>query len=123
VTEARARDWRAPSQCAALERSVLEGAAGGSRGTGIRHLVAETRSIAMTSTAESGNITGTKDKDYDLIWYVEACLDNALRLDIYIQDAERAGDSELTDLFRRAQADSRKGAEMGKQLLARRLAG
>ena len=41
----------------------------------------------MTSTAETGNITGTND------------------------------------LFRKAQADSRKGAEMGKQLLARRLAG
>ena len=77
----------------------------------------------MTTTAETGNITGTKDKDYDLIWYVEACLDNALRLDIYIQDAERAGDSELKDLFQKAQADSRKGAEMGKQLLARRLGG
>jgi hypothetical protein len=77
----------------------------------------------MTTTAETGNITGTKDKDYDLIWYVEACLDNALRLDIYIQDAERAGDSELKDLFQKAQADSRKGAEMGKQMLARRLAG
>ena len=75
----------------------------------------------MTTTAETGNITGTKDKDYDLIWYVEACLDNALRLDIYIQDAERAGDSELKDLFQKAQADSRKGAEMGKRLLARRL--
>jgi hypothetical protein len=77
----------------------------------------------MTSTAETGNITGTKDKDYDLIWYVEACLDNALRLDLYIKDAERTGDTELVDLFQRAQADSRKGAEMGKQLLARRLAG
>jgi hypothetical protein len=77
----------------------------------------------MTSTAESGNVTGTKDKDYDLIWYVQACLDNALRLDLYIKDAERTGDSELMDLFRKAQADSRKGAEMGKELLARRLAG
>jgi hypothetical protein len=77
----------------------------------------------MTSTAETGNITGTKDKDYDLIWYIEACLDNALRLDIYIQDAERAGDSELKDLFQKAQADSRKGAEMGKKMLASRLAG
>jgi hypothetical protein len=77
----------------------------------------------MTTTAESGNITGTKDKDYDLIWYVQACLDNALRLDLYIKDAERTGDSELMDLFRKAQADSRKGAEMGKQLLARRLGG
>jgi hypothetical protein len=31
-------------------------------------------------------------------------------------------DSELADLFRKAQADSRKGAEMGKQLLRSRLA-
>ena len=77
----------------------------------------------MSTTAETGNVTGTKDKDYDLIWYVEACLDNALRLDLYIQDAERAGDAELTDLFRRAQADSRKGAEQGKQLLRSRLSG
>jgi hypothetical protein len=77
----------------------------------------------MTSTAETGNVTGTKDKNYDLIWYVQACLDNALRLDLYIKDAERAGDTELMDLFTKAQADSRKGAEMGKELLARRLAG
>ena len=77
----------------------------------------------MTSTAETGNITGTKDKDYDLIWFVQACLDNALRLDLYIKDADRNGDDELADLFRKAQADSRKGAEMGKEMLSRRLAG
>jgi hypothetical protein len=77
----------------------------------------------MTSTSETGNITGTKDKDYDLIWFTEACLQNALRLETYIKDAEREGDSDLLDLFRKAQADSRKGAEQGKQLLARRLAG
>jgi len=75
------------------------------------------------STTETGSVTGTKDKDYDLIWFTEACLANALRLETYIQDAERDGDSELLDLFRKAQADSRKGAEQGKQLLARRLAG
>ena len=39
----------------------------------------------------------------------------------YIQDAERDGDSELADLFRRAQADSRKGAQQGKQLLGTRI--
>jgi hypothetical protein len=77
----------------------------------------------MTSTTETGSVTGTKDKDYDLIWFTEACLQNALRLETYIKDAEREGDSDLMDLFRKAQADSRKGAEQGKQLLARRLAG
>ncbi|MGY1808218.1 hypothetical protein ACI8AF_12685 [Blastococcus sp. SYSU D00669] len=73
-------------------------------------------------TSETGNITGTTDKDYNLIWFTESCLSNALRLDLYIQDAERAGDSELAEFFRKAQADSRKGGEMGKAMLARRLA-
>ncbi|SFL40148.1 hypothetical protein [Geodermatophilus ruber] len=77
----------------------------------------------MTSTTETGDITGTRDKDYDLIWFTEQCLSNALRLDLYTQDAERAGDQELVDLFRRAQAESRKGAEQGKRLLATRLSG
>ncbi|GAA0265801.1 hypothetical protein GCM10009527_072500 [Actinomadura nitritigenes] len=72
---------------------------------------------------ETGEITGTKDKDYNLVWFVEQCLNNALRLEIYIADAERAGDRELADLFRRAQAESRKGAEQGKQYLRQRLAG
>ncbi|MGV4980710.1 hypothetical protein ACWC0C_32130 [Streptomyces sp. NPDC001709] len=75
----------------------------------------------MTSTSETGGVTGTRDKNYDLIWYVEACLDNALRLETYIQDAERDKDTELADLFHKAQSDSRKGAEMGKQLLRSRL--
>jgi hypothetical protein len=75
-----------------------------------------------TSSAETGQVTGTKDKDYNLIWFTEACLRNALRLETYIQDAQRDGDNELVELFRKAQAESRKGAEQGKQLLRSRLA-
>lgn len=75
----------------------------------------------MTSSAETGSVTGTKDKDYNLIWYVESCLNTALRLETYIQDAERDKDTELADLFRKSQADSRKGAELGKRLLRARL--
>ena len=77
----------------------------------------------MSSSSETGNVTGTRDKDYNLIWFTEACLSNALRLETYIQDAERDGDNELADFFRRAQAESRKGAEQGKQLLSSRLGG
>jgi hypothetical protein len=73
------------------------------------------------SDTETGNVTGTQDKDYNIIWFVEACLSNTLRLETYIADAERAGDRELTQFFVRAQAASRKGAEEGKELLARRL--
>ena len=70
---------------------------------------------------ETGNITGTKDKDYNLIWFVEQCLSNALRLEIYIHDAEREGDTELAEFFRRAQNESRKGADQAKDLLRKRL--
>ncbi|MBV8997748.1 MAG: hypothetical protein JO304_01725, partial [Solirubrobacterales bacterium] len=68
----------------------------------------------MASTQETGHATGTKDKDYNLIWFTEQCLSNALRLEEYIQDADRDGDNALADFFRRAQAESRKGAEQGK---------
>ena len=73
------------------------------------------------ATQETGNVTGTKDKDYNLIWFVEQCLSNALRLEIYIHDAERDGDTELAEFFRRAQNESRKGADQGKDLLRKRL--
>ncbi|MDQ4031664.1 MAG: hypothetical protein M3332_05110 [Actinomycetota bacterium] len=76
-----------------------------------------------TASGEAGPVTGTKDKDYNLIWFVEQCLSNALRLETYIQDAERDGDSELADFFRRAQGESRKGGEQGKAQLRKRLAG
>jgi hypothetical protein len=66
---------------------------------------------------------GTKDKDYNLIWFAEACLSNVLRLEQYCKDAENAGDEELVQFFRRAQEESRKGAEQAKQLLATRLGG
>jgi hypothetical protein len=66
-------------------------------------------------------VTGTRDKDYDIIWFTEQCLSNALRLETYIHDAERENDRELVELFRKAQAESRKGAEQGKQLLRARL--
>jgi hypothetical protein len=71
---------------------------------------------------ESGEITGTKDKDYNLIWFVEQSLSNALRLQTYIEDAERDGDSDLAEFFKRAQGASRKGGEHGKALLRERMA-
>jgi hypothetical protein len=74
------------------------------------------------ATEETGHVTGTKDKDYNIIWFTEQCLSNALRLSTYVQDAERDGDQELAEFFRRAQAESRKGAEQGKEMLRKRLA-
>jgi hypothetical protein len=75
------------------------------------------------ATSEAGELTGTKDKDYNIIWFTEQCLSNVLRLETYAQDAERDGDNDLADFFRRAQGASRKGAEEGKAMLRQRLAG
>jgi hypothetical protein len=76
----------------------------------------------MSATEETGQVTGTKDKDYNVIWFTEQCLSNVLRLESYAQDAERDGDSDLAEFFRRAQEASRKGAEQGKEQLRKRLA-
>ena len=75
-----------------------------------------------TDQQETGAVTGTPDKDYNLVWFTESCLSNALRLEQYIADADAAGDSDLVELFTRAQEHSRKGAEQAKALLATRLA-
>ena len=75
----------------------------------------------MSTQTETGQTTRRRDKDYDIFWFTESCLDNVLRLETYIQDAERADDEELATLFRKAQAESRKGAEEGKKLLSARL--
>ncbi len=72
-------------------------------------------------SGETGGTTGTADKDYNVIWFTEQCLSNVLRLEQYISDAERAGDDELATFFRRAQAESQKGAEQGKAMLKSRL--
>jgi hypothetical protein len=70
---------------------------------------------------ETGSITGTQDKHYDLLWFTEQSLSNALRMERYAEDAERGGDQELADFFRRAQEHSKRGGEQGKALLKQRL--
>lgn len=75
----------------------------------------------MNHVSDGGTITGTKDKNYDLIWFAEQCLSNALRMETYRADAEENGDDELAQLFGKAQHDSSKGAEIAKSMLARRL--
>jgi hypothetical protein len=88
----------------------------------MNHVFDEEDAMA-TSETETGQVTGTKDKDYNIIWFTEQCLSNVLRLETYAQDAERDGDNELAEFFRRAQGESRKGAEQGKEMLRKRLAG
>ncbi len=65
--------------------------------------------------------SGTKDKNYNLVTVLQLCLEHVWRLDQYAGDAEREGDQELEQLFRRMQEHSRKGAEECKRLLHQRL--
>jgi hypothetical protein len=39
----------------------------------------------MTRNPEFGNVTETKDKDYDIIWFTKAGLSNVLRLETHIR--------------------------------------
>ena len=50
-----------------------------------------TRTSSGTRLSQS-QVTGTKDRDYNLIWFLEHCLDNALRLETYIDDARHFHD-------------------------------
>lgn len=74
----------------------------------------------MAST-QPAPTSGTKDKTYDLIAVTHLCLEHVWRLEQYAADAERDGDRELADLFRRMQDHSRRGAEEGKSMLTQRL--
>lgn len=74
-------------------------------------------------SSEGGQVSGTADKDYNIIWFTEQSLSNALRLETYVKDAERDGDQDLAEFFRKAQEASRRGGEQGKEQLRKRLAG
>lgn len=62
-----------------------------------------------------------KDKNYNLVWVLEASLKNTFQLETYIQDAEREGDNELAEWFRKIQENNRTAGEQGKKMLAQRL--
>ena len=62
-----------------------------------------------------------KDKNYNLIWVLEASLHTVFRMENYIQDAEAAGDTELAEWFRKIQESNRKAGDQGQELLAKRL--
>jgi len=71
----------------------------------------------MTATPQ----TPVKDKNYDLITVLQASLENAWRMETYIDDARQAGDEELAAWFSKIQQNSQKAGEQGKQMLAARL--
>jgi hypothetical protein len=62
-----------------------------------------------------------QDKNYSLITVLQASLHWAWQMETYIADAEKAGDTELVEWYRKIQESNRKAGEQGKELLAKRL--
>ncbi|MFC4147553.1 hypothetical protein ACFO0M_14955 [Micromonospora mangrovi] len=66
-------------------------------------------------------VSPVKDKDYDLIHAIQLSLEHIYRMDTYIADAERNGDSELATWFRKIQENNRKAGDQGKKMLMERM--
>lgn len=72
---------------------------------------------------ESAGKTGTSDVTFDLVSILYHALQGAETYDRYIKDAERGGDSELTQFFRDTKEENSRRAERAKQLLVKHLSG
>jgi len=59
--------------------------------------------------------------DYDLISVAYHALQGAETYEQYAQDAQRQGDQELADYFRKTQQECRRSADEAQRLLASRL--
>jgi hypothetical protein len=62
-----------------------------------------------------------KDKNYNLITFLQESLQNVYQLDTYISDADGEGDDELKELLQQAKEHNQKGADEAKKLLSDRL--
>ena len=65
--------------------------------------------------------TGTQNTTYNLLSVLYHALQGAETYEMYINDAEQNGDTELAQFFRDVRDQNVKRAERGKQLLAARL--
>jgi hypothetical protein len=92
--------------------------AGGFRGNAVFQQRALSRGEGLMSQEPA---SPAKDKNYNLIVMLQESLQKVFQLESYIADAERDGDSELAEWFRRIQNSNRTAGEQGKQLLQQRL--
>ena len=70
--------------------------------------------------AEGERATGTPNTIYDLYSILFHALEGGALYDTYIEDAEREGDQELADFFRRVRDEDSMRADEAQQLLAER---
>ncbi|MCA1991725.1 MAG: hypothetical protein LDL41_06725 [Coleofasciculus sp. S288] len=76
----------------------------------------------MSNINNGERVTGSSDEHYDLISVLYHSLEGAATYEIYIQDAEERGDSELSEFLQEIQEQECQRAERAKEMLARRLA-
>ncbi len=76
----------------------------------------------MTTTTNGDRATGVSDENYDLISVLYHALEGAATYELYFQDAEERGDSELSQFFHEIHEQECQRAERAKQLLVHRLA-
>ena len=72
--------------------------------------------------AEDQRATGTPNEVYDAVSVLYHALESGATIEMYIQDAESAGDDELADFFRDVQDEDSRRAERVKNLLSSRIA-
>jgi hypothetical protein len=70
--------------------------------------------------AEGERATGTPNTIYDLASVLFHALEGGASYDTYVEDAEREGDEELTEFFRRVREEDRDRAAEARLLLAER---
>jgi hypothetical protein len=84
----------------------------------------EEREAANGMTEGRGErATGTPDTIYDLSSVLFHALEGGASYDTYIEDAEREGDEELTEFFRRVREEDRDRASEARMLIAARTEG
>src|SRR5918999_1018412 len=77
--------------------------------------------IGGVAAGESGErATGTPNTIYDLSSVLFHALEGGASYDTYIEDAEREGDQELADFFRRVRDEDSMRADEAQRLLAER---
>jgi hypothetical protein len=74
----------------------------------------------MREMAEGERATGTPNTIYDLASVLFHALEGGASYDTYIEDAEREGDQELADFFRRVRDEDSDRADEAQRLIAER---
>ena len=77
--------------------------------------------MGTSMNAGSGQSTGARDVEYNLISIAYHALQGAETMDQYVSDAERSGDQELAKFFRDTQQQNRQLAQRARELLRRQV--